>query len=299
MLGSVRAQLYRLFHGRMFWVFLAVLALPMLLSAVLLAVISGNSVLAALFGTSGDALASAAAPGVSFGVSTSSDFARLVGAVSDESAPFALYGSSFVNGSFVGMLAAAFTGLFAAQELSADKRRGFAKNLLQVRGGRFSYAASHMVAAAVAGALFVLAGIVCTALFFGLAGFSVMPSSFASFALWAVQVWLATFAYQLVTLLAVFATRSEAAGVLVGILLGGFAVEKGLALAVGAAAAAIGPAEPLAEAAHLLRDASPMAWLSTLGHGAVCEPAMFAAAGLVCAVAAALGLAVMRRRSMG
>ncbi len=192
MLSSVRAQLYRLFHGRMFWVFLAVLALPILLSAVLLAVVSGNDVLAALFGTSGDALASAAAPGVSAGISTSSDFARLLGAVSDEGAPFALYGSSFVNGSFVGMLAAAFTGLFAAQELSADKRRGFAKNLLQVRGGRFSYAASHMVAAAVAGALFVLAGIMCTALFFGLAGFSAMPSSFASFALWAVQVWLAT-----------------------------------------------------------------------------------------------------------
>lgn len=140
MLSSVRAQLYRLFHGRMFWVFLAVLALPILLSAVLLAVVSGNDMLAALFGTSGDALASAAAPGVSAGISTSSDFARLFDAVSEEGAPFALYGSSFVNGSFVGMLAAAFTGLFAAQELSADKRRGFAKNLLQVRGGQIGRA---------------------------------------------------------------------------------------------------------------------------------------------------------------
>lgn len=299
MLGATRAQLYRLFHGRLFWAFLAVLMIPILLSAVLLAVVTGNDALAVLFGTSGDALASATAPGVSAGVSTSSDFARLLGAVSDESAPFALYGSSFVNGSFIGMLAAAFTGLFAAQDLSGDKRRGFAKSLLQARGGRFAYAASHMAVAAVAGALLVLAGAACTMLFYGGMGFAVLPASAAEFALWTVQVWLGTFAYQLLTLLAVFVTRSEAAGVLVGLFLGGFAVEKGLMLAVGAAAAAAGPAGPAAEAADLLENASPMALMSTLGHGTMGDPAAVAAAGLVCAVAAALGLAVMRRRSMG
>lgn len=299
MLGAVRAQLFRLFHGCMFWVFLAVLVVPILLSAVLLAVVTGNDVLASLFGMSGDALARNVSDAVRFGASTSSDLARLFGAVSGEHAPFALYGSSFVNGSFIGMLAAAFAGLFAAQDLSGDKRRGFAKNMLQVRGGRFSYAASLMVAAAVSGALFVAAGTVCTMLFYGVAGFAVMPSSLAEFALWIAQVWFVTLAYQLLTLLAVIISRSEAVGVVVGLFLGGFAIEKTLLLAVGAAAAAAGPAGPLVAAANLLADASPMAWMSTLGHGAVCDPAMFASVGLVCAAAAALGLAVMRRRRLG
>lgn len=279
MINTTRAQLYRMFHERKLLIFLAVLVFPIILAAICAAILLGNETL------------------VSFLTSTSSDISRIVDATSESSMTLPLYGSVFVNGSFVAMVACCYTAMFAAPELS-EKRAGFAKNLLQARGGRLSLACSHVIAAAVAGALFVLVCIAATALCFGLAGFPVMPPAFGAFALWALQVWLVTLAYQALTLVLVFITKSEVVSAVFGVLLGGFAIETALVMAVDAAAALVGPLPTLETIWSFLTEHSLMAQLQLLGHGTVCSPDAYAIAIVTVIVSAGIGLAVMRRRSL-
>ena len=162
-----------------------------------------------------------------------------------------------------------------------------------------AYTIAQIAVAAVAGALFVAVGIVSCALFYGLAGFAVLPGSPAEFALWAVQVWCAVFAYEAVTLVLALATGSEAAAVVLGLFLGGFAVEGAVSMAVGALAYALGPLPWLEGAASFIADWSLMAQLQLLGHGEMCGAGLYAVAGAVVAASAAVSLAVMRRRSLG
>lgn len=298
MLNATRAQLYRMLHGSLLWVCLAIIVLPIAASAVAMAVIEGNEMLAGVLGVSGEELQLASSEAVHAGTSTSSDFARLIGSVDSPETPFALYGATFVNGSFIAMVAAGFAGVFVAQDMRSGKQACYAKNLVQARGGRLAYAASLMVASVVAGAAFVIAAIAATVLFFAAAGFAVVPPSLAEFVLWAAQVWAIVVAYQLIAALAALATRSEVVGVIAGVLLGGFTVESALFLAIGALASQLGPAAPLALAADAFADGSLMARLSSLGHGALCPPELFATAVVVAAVAAALCLAVARRRDL-
>lgn len=194
MLSMVRAELYRMARERMVWVFVAIIAVPTAASAVAAAVVLGDGGL------------------VSFIESTSSDASRVLDASTGQAPVLSLYGSSFVNGSFVAMVSCCYLALFAAKGVGDGKRPALAKNLVQARGGRMAYAAAQVAVAAVAGALFVVVGIASCALFYGLAGFSVLPGSFAEFALWAAQVWCCVLAYEAVTLVVALATGSDALG---------------------------------------------------------------------------------------
>ena len=281
MLNMVRAELYRMAHARMTWVFLIVIAAPTALSAVAAAVVLGDAGL------------------VSFLESTSSDVSRVLDVSTGQAPVLSLYGSSFVNGSFVAMAACCYVALFATKGVGDGKRAALAKNLVQAQGGRMAYAIAQIAVAAVAGALFVAVGIVSCALFYGLAGFAVLPGSLAEFALWAVQVWCAVFAYEAVTLVLALATGSEAAAVVLGLFLGGFAIEGAVSMVVGALAAALGPLPWIESAASFLADESLMAQLQLLGHGGLCGAGLYAVAAAVVAASAAVSLAVMRRRSLG
>ena len=281
MLNMVRAELYRMAHARMTWVFLIVIAAPTALSAVAAAVVLGDAGL------------------VSFLESTSSDISRVLDASTGQASVLSLYGSSFVNGSFVAMAACCYVALFAAKGVGDGKRAAFAKNLVQAQGGRTAYAIAQIAIAAVAAALFVAVGIASCALFYGLAGFSVLPGSFAELALWAALGGCCVLAYEAVTLVLALATGSEAAAVVLGLFLGGFAVEGAVSMAVGALAYALSPLPWLEGAASFIADWSLMAQLQLLGHGELCGAGLYAVAGAVVAVAAAASIAVMRRRSLG
>ena len=280
MLCAVRAQLYRMFRGRAIRVLLAVIFVPTACSAVLSAVVLGSEGLTAFLS------------------STSSDLSRVAEAAAGRTPVLSLYGSSFVNGSFVAMVACGYTAAHAAREVGGGKRGCCAKNLLQSPGGRVSYVLAHVAAAAVAGAVFVAAGVASTALCYGLAGFPVVPESAAQAALWVLEVWAVVFAYQLLTLAVTFASRNEAASVVFGLFLGGFAVGKGFAMLVGALVAAFGPVPVLAGAWDFLERGSLMAHLQTLGHGEACGPEALVVAGVTLFAASALAVLVMRRKNV-
>ena len=281
MLCLVRAQLYRMFREWSFWFLLALVAVVPVCSAAFAAYLAGDGSLAASLSA------------------TSSDIARTLDAATGETPVLSLYGSAFVNGSFVAMAACAFTAGFVAPELGGGKRSGFVKNLLQAPGGRISYALSQVVTVAVAGALFVAAGIAATEVGYGVAGFSVLPASACAFALWAAQVWLAVLAYQLVTLVVAFVTKSEWASVILGVFLGGFAIEKMLALLMGAASLALNSAPIFACTVDFLASSSLMAQMQLLARGELCGAGVYVVAGAVIAVSAALALLIMRRRGLG
>ena len=281
MLSMVRAELYRMARERMIWVFVAIIAVPTAASAVAAAVVLGDGGV------------------VSFLESTSSDASRILDASTGQAPVLSLYGSSFVNGSFVAMVSCCYMALFAAKGVGDGRRPALAKNLVQARGGRTAYAIAQVAVAAAAGALFVTVGVASCALFYGFAGFSVLPESFAEFALWAAQVWCCVLAYEAVTLVVALATGSDALGAVFGLLLGGFTLEGAASLAVGALAYALGPLPWLEGAASFIADWSLMAQLQLLGHGEVCGAGLYAAAGAVVAAAAAASIAVMRRRSLG
>lgn len=281
MLNMVRAELYRMAHARMAWVFLIVIAAPTALSAVAAAVVLGDAGL------------------VSFLESTSSDVSRVLDASTGQASVLSLYGSSFVNGSFVAMAACCYVALFATKGVGDGKRAALAKSLVQAQGGRMAYAIAQIAVAAVAGALFVAVGIASCALFYGLAGFGVLPGSSAEFALWAAQVWCAVFAYEAVTLVLALATGNEAAAVVLGLFLGGFAVEGAVSMVVGALAAAFDLLPWLESVASFLADKSLMAQLQLLGRGELCGADLYAVAAVVIAVSTVVSLAVMRHRSLG
>lgn len=262
MFNLLKSDAYRLMHSKMLWV----------LTAALLVFVVGAVGLVS-FGTTPEfaqmvneqaAQNMADSPGVSGDLSASND-ADLTGEEvamlndkSIDSRTYA-YGQTFVTGGVLNMLAALFAALF----LVSDFDTGFAKNVFAGRARRTSYFAEKLVLCGAACALFLLAGMLAVDASYAIAGFSIEHvEPMGEYWAWVGLAWLNAMAYALMTAVAVWATRSKAAGVAVAVV-----VASGmLASVIMLAAQALAPAFPaLAQAVLWL----PRSCARLLGSGAI------------------------------
>lgn len=199
-----------------------------------------------------------------------------------------IFGNTFLSGSFLGMIAAGF----AATVMSADFKTGFAKNLVQARGGRVSFAVAHAVVAVAATVWFMAVGLAVEAALLALVGQPFLPSGAGDMLLVLAQAVVVIAAYCALSQLVVAVTKSEPLGIVVGIFLGGGAVEGALNLV-----ASNVPGLPLA--VRTFFDGYLSADLSQLAAGAVTGTGSFLEGGATFAVAVVIAAVVLRRRSLG
>ena len=198
-----------------------------------------------------------------------------------------VYGVSLVAGSFIAMGVGVAMGEFAA----GDFKSGFVKNLVQVRGGRTSYALALAVCALVLAAVSVAVGVLVIDTTLRLQGYAAVPPSFDEMLQWFAQVTLCVAAYAAIVVFLSVATGSETIAVLGAVFLGGGAIESVLQLVL-----ANIPGIPA-----VLRDCLDgylAADIGLLGQGIICDPMTYVQAGATILVACAACVLVMRRRSL-
>ena len=262
MYSLLKSDAYRLVHGKMLWVLLAVL-LVFVAGAVGL-VWFGTTPQFAQMVNEQTARNMADSPDASIELSASNDAdltgeeVAMLNEKSIDSRTYA-YGQMIVTGGVLGMLATIFAALF----LISDFDTGFARSVFAGRARRASYFVEKLVVCGAVCALFLLAGMFAVDAGYALAGFSVeRVEPLGEYWAWVGLAWLNAMAYVLITAVAVWATRSKAAGVAVAVV-----VASGmLASAIMLAAQALAPAFPvLAEAVLWL----PRSCTRLLGSGAI------------------------------
>lgn len=197
-----------------------------------------------------------------------------------------VWGSSFVTGSFLAMAHAVFVAAITSDLF----KRGYVKNLIQAKGGRATLALSLVAWCVLSAFAATLMGVVVTELGTRLAGCAPALPSLADFAQWVMQVTLCVSAYSALTVLAVLLTKSEAAGMVIAILLGAGGVENILRLLLA----------NIPGLAPVLRDCLDgylAVDLGMLGSGVVCDPLSYVQSVGTIAVATALCVVVARKRS--
>lgn len=197
-----------------------------------------------------------------------------------------VWGLSFVAGSFLAMAHA----IFMAAITSELFKRGYVKNLIQAKGGRATLALSLVAWCVLSASVATLMGVAVAEFGTRLAGCAPALPSLADFAQWVMQVTLCVSAYSALTVLAVLLTKSEAAGMVIAILLGGGGVENILRLLLA----------NIPGLAPVLRDCLDgylAVDLGMLGSGVVCDPLSYVQSIGTIAVATALCVVVARKRS--
>lgn len=267
-----KAMALRLAKSRMTWAFIAILALSVVGGALSLKAIGADASMAAeVSETSSD---------IALGLSVFSpgpggvDLIRACGAL-------------FVRGSFVAMLVAVFCGLFFARDL----RGGGVKNVVQGRHARPGYAIAAGALTLAVSAAAVFAGALLSAASLAALGLPIAAPAPIGALSWFAEVWLSVSAYAMIGVSVALLTGSEAASVIVGLMLGGAAAENLLCSAVGMAVG-----RP--DAVRAVMDAYLAGMLSRLGNGAVLPWEALVPALATVAVALAASATIMRRRRL-
>lgn len=222
MFNLLKSDLYRLVHGKMLWVMLAVFLAMSVFTA---AIVS----FAANYVPAVSQVVEASAEDVEMGVELATDTSETFTDVNLANRQIAslttLYGQSFAGGGELTMLVALLVALFFA----ADFDTHFVRNLVMDAAGRRRYYAEKLILAALVSAAFLLVGMIATPACFAAAGFTfVSAESPGAVALYALLAWLTITAYAWMTAVAVWVTHSKAAGIVAA-----------LVVAIGAAGGAL------------------------------------------------------------
>ena len=265
----LKAMLYRLLRSRMTLVFILILVISIMCGIAALKAIGANTALSAdMSATSSDitlglSVLAADASGV--------DFARACGML-------------FVRGSFIAMMVAVFCGVFFASDL----RSGTVKNVIVGCTGRTAYMLAAGVCTLMITAFAVLV-ISLAALI--ISGFAVAVPDPAQFVGWLGEVWLSVAAYAVLAVVVALMSKSMVLAAVVGFLLGGAAVENLLYSVIGLITGH--PSEVRA-----IFDGYLAVTVSQLGYGNVLPVDVLLPVLVTIAVAIAVGMLVVRRRSL-
>lgn len=272
LVNMLEAMAWRLAKGRMGKAFLLAFAIFIVVGVAALKVIGADmAVMATVSETSSD---------ISLALSALSSCTGGVDLI-------AASGALFVRGSFVSMIVAIFCGLFFA----ADLKRGAVKNVVQGRTARRDYALAASVLTLAVSAAAVLVGLLFSAASLVVCGFGLAAPDPGELVCWFVEVWLCVSAYALMAVAVAFATGSEAVSAIVGLMLGGAAVENLLYTALGLATG-----HP--DEVRQVFDGYLGVALSQLGGGSALPWEAIVPALATIAVAVALGTAVVHRRAL-
>lgn len=198
------------------------------------------------------------------------------------------YAQMLVMGGGLAMIVSLMTALFVA----SDFETGFAKSVFVGRGRRrAAYYLEKLVLCGVLSAVFLLAGMVLTDGAFALAGFEYRASeTLGEYWGWVALAWLAVTMYAMATGATVLLTRSKAVGIVFAL-----AVATGtLASVIMTATSAFAPAFPVLGDAVKWLPASSVALLGSGGVGLLSSTEGTALAGLAvpAQVALVLGAAI-------
>ncbi len=130
--------------------------------------------------------------------------------------PTQLWGQTFLNGGFVGIIGSLFIALF----LVADFKSGFIKNLVLDKRGRYRYYGEKVIFVGLMQAVFLLISALFTSLAFAALGFTpTVEESLGDILLWLGLTWLTLFTYALITACLVWTVRSSWVGSLSALLI--------------------------------------------------------------------------------
>lgn len=130
--------------------------------------------------------------------------------------PTQLWGQTFLNGGFLGIISSLFIALF----LVADFKSGFIKNLILDRRGRYRYYGEKIIFIGLMQAVFLLVSALFTSLDFTALGFTATTDEpLGDIVLWLGLTWLILFAYALITACLVWTVRSSWVGSLSALLI--------------------------------------------------------------------------------
>lgn len=268
----LKAMLYRLLRSRMTLVFILILVISIMCGIAALKAIGANTALSAdMSATSSD---------ITLGLSVLAadasevDFARACGML-------------FVRGSFIAMMVAVFCGVFFASDL----RSGTVKNVIIGCTGRTAYMLAAGVCTLMITAFAVLVGVVISLAALIISGFAVAVSDPAQFVGWLGEVWLSVAAYAVLAVVVALMSKSMVLAAVVGFLLGGAAVENLLYSVIGLITGH--PSEVRA-----IFDGYLAVTVSQLGYGNVLPVDVLLPILVTIAVAIAVGMLVVRRRSL-
>ncbi|HIT45294.1 MAG TPA: hypothetical protein IAC28_04270 [Candidatus Aphodovivens excrementavium] len=198
-----------------------------------------------------------------------------------------LYGMTSVSGAFIAMGAGIAMALF----VSEDFKSGFVKNLVQVRGGRLSYAVAAVVCSVFLAVVATALGIMVVELTLRAQGYVSAAVSPVDVLQWFTQVALIESAYAMIAALIALSFGSETLATVCAVFFGG-----GVAESVARLVLANIPGVPAA-----LRDCLDgylAVDLEMLGQGQVCDPMTYVQAGVTILVAGGLAALVMRHRAL-
>lgn len=258
MLSMVRSNLYRLAHSVATWGSLITFAAIIVLIAMLLRVLVGDA-----------------------GFSLMEDFFD-----GGDATSYTVYGQMLLSGSLIGIFVAGVCEVFFIRDFD----NGFIKNLMQIRGGRASYAAAALLTIVVVSAIFLLVGIVVSEIAFRIAlfGTSLTFPPIGGLIQWIFQVMLVITAYAAIVVFVVFVTRSNACGLVAVFLLPTGALEQALALVCSNLFASM-------PALRDCMDQSLSHWLTLLANGPVSDVQLYVTAGAALVVAFVASVIAMVR----
>lgn len=228
MANILRMDLYRLVHGKSLWIFLGVIAILAITSAVTMSAITDPAFVQSMQAAS----ASGASTGVNIGFPNGSgpsadDLAEtnaLAAQLAQGMTPESLVGNVFLGGGGLSCLFVVFLAIFLAAELES----GFSKNVFTVQPNRLAFLGARIVeifALAMVFTVVIVAATLGTAVVTGL---ELTPSPLPDFALWGALVTVVAAGFGTLTALVVWVTRKMAAGIGIGILLASGLVTLGL-----------------------------------------------------------------------
>lgn len=260
MFNLLKSDAYRLVHGKMLWVTLAVTMLSTVVLVGLLSFVASPEFakIAAENGGMQNGL-TISVPGI--GAGEAADEGEV--SVPDEIVEKELgsyteaFGSMYVNGGFLAFMLC----IVAALAVSSDFDSGFAKSILMGRSRRMPYYVEKLVLLAIVALLVAAVGMVSVAAVFPLGGWSfAQGEETAEIAAWACLVWLVLFGYMALTAAIVWGTRSKVAGIV-------FSVLVPLGTVSGLVAALLGMLAPVIPALEDVPSFLPYGVASLLGGG--------------------------------
>ena len=256
-MGNIlRMDLYRILHGKSFWIFLAVVAALGVIGAGTLAVITDPA-----FMESVKVMSTSGAPaGIHIGLSDpdaldASDLAEANAAfamLEQGMSPEALVGSVFLGGGGITSLFAVFIAIFLASEFES----GFNKNVFTAQPNRLWFLGVRIAEIVLLAAVFVVVAAASTLGTAAVAGLELTATSPTDLLLWGALVVLAVAGFGMLTALAVWLTRKMGAGIAIGIV-----------LAAGMVTALLQAALLLFPSASYLADFTLSSCTASLAHG--------------------------------
>lgn len=256
MLNLLKSDLYRLVHGKMLWVLIAVMAIGAAFVVAMSWFVSTDTFreMAMQSASSGGQ----GGTGISVGVQSSGGAdITAIDTIDATTVPGLTYvaGGTIVGGGFIVLLHGLFTALF----LSSDVSTGFLKGVLAARRNRMAYYLEKLLVIELVALAFVVVGVATCAIGTTVAGFTFTdPDSIGILLAWMALSWLIACAYACIVALITWITRSVVAGTVTAV---------GITMAEGIVQSVLGSLFPGSTVAGAIAGWLPLTSAGLLGAG--------------------------------